>query len=230
MYASRTRKVKTDRRDARALAKPVATQPTGLPIEPRTDSASFVATLDRVERFQRAQQVQAYLGLVLREMSSGEKQLKGRITKSGNKRTRYLLVEAGWGVLRTRFAPGRRPMSPARFARLGRAPAQLPVPKAAGRGAFRFAWWCRPPKVQSATAAESVARLSTLRSTSWALAAVLQGIVHVPSLAVVPPAPWSTSTTVRSRIKIRPTCCPALAAASQPSAPSGSEFIFALAS
>ena len=53
-------------------------------------ATSFVATLDRVERFQRAQQVQAYLGLVPREMSSGEKQLKGRITKSGNKRTRYL--------------------------------------------------------------------------------------------------------------------------------------------
>ena len=42
------------------------------------------------------------MGLVPREMSSGEKQLKGRITKSGNKRTRYLLVEAGWGVLRTK--------------------------------------------------------------------------------------------------------------------------------
>jgi transposase len=65
-------------------------------------ATSFVATLDRVERFQRAHEVQAYVGLVPREMSSGEKQLKGRITKSGNKRICYLLVEAAWGVLRTK--------------------------------------------------------------------------------------------------------------------------------
>jgi transposase len=36
---------------------------------------------------------------VPREMSSGEKQRKGRITKSGNNRTRWLLVEAAWVLL-----------------------------------------------------------------------------------------------------------------------------------
>ena len=60
---------------------------------------SFVATLDTAQRFRGAHQVSAYLGLVPREKSSGEKQNKGRITKSGNTRTRWLLVEAAWSLL-----------------------------------------------------------------------------------------------------------------------------------
>jgi transposase len=62
-------------------------------------AASVVATLDTATRFRGAHQVEAYLGLVPRERSSGEKQHKGRITKSGNNRTRYLLVEAAWVLL-----------------------------------------------------------------------------------------------------------------------------------
>jgi transposase len=58
-----------------------------------------VATLDTAQRFRGAHQVSAYLGLVPREKSSGEKQSKGRITKSGNTRTRWLLVEAAWSLL-----------------------------------------------------------------------------------------------------------------------------------
>jgi transposase len=64
-------------------------------------AASFAATIDRPERFKGAHQVEAYLGLVPREPSSGEKQRKGRITKAGDRRTRYLLVEAAWALLRT---------------------------------------------------------------------------------------------------------------------------------
>jgi transposase len=48
--------------------------------------------------------VECYLGLVPREMSSGEKQHRGRITKSGNGRARWLLVEAAWAVWRSRTA------------------------------------------------------------------------------------------------------------------------------
>ncbi len=62
-------------------------------------AASVVATLDTAERFRGAHQAEAYLGLVPREMSSGEKQRKGRITKSGNTRSRWLLVEAAWVLL-----------------------------------------------------------------------------------------------------------------------------------
>ena len=61
---------------------------------------TFMATLDQVGRFASASQVRAYLGLVPREMSSGERQARGRITKAGNTRLRSLLVEAAWGILR----------------------------------------------------------------------------------------------------------------------------------
>lgn len=65
---------------------------------------SFVATVDRVERFDNAKQVRAYLGLVPRELSSGEKQRRGPITKTGNRCMRALLVEASWQLLRSRRA------------------------------------------------------------------------------------------------------------------------------
>jgi transposase len=63
---------------------------------------SFVAALDDVTRFQSAHQVESYLGLVPSEYSSGERQHRGRITKRGNARMRWLLVEAGWRILRSR--------------------------------------------------------------------------------------------------------------------------------
>ena len=37
-----------------------------------------------------------------RERSSGEQQRRGPITKAGNTRVRWLLVEAAWTILRTR--------------------------------------------------------------------------------------------------------------------------------
>lgn len=55
---------------------------------------SFVATLDEVGRFRGAHQVESYLGLVPREWSSSEAHRRGRITKAGNTRMRWLLVEA----------------------------------------------------------------------------------------------------------------------------------------
>lgn len=65
-------------------------------------SAAFVATVDRVQRFGDAHQVQAYLGLVPREHSSGERQRKGSITKAGPPRLRWLLVQVAWSILRSR--------------------------------------------------------------------------------------------------------------------------------
>ena len=63
-------------------------------------AVTFVAVVDRVARFQSAAQVRAYLGLVPREYSSGERRMRGHLTKAGNSRLRSLLVEAAWGVLR----------------------------------------------------------------------------------------------------------------------------------
>jgi transposase len=47
-------------------------------------------------RFERPGQLAAYLGLVSREYSSGERQHKGSITKAGNSHCRHVLVQAAW--------------------------------------------------------------------------------------------------------------------------------------
>jgi transposase len=65
-------------------------------------AAAFVATLDDAGRFARAHQVEAYLGLVPREWSSGEGQRRGRITKAGQRRVRSLLVQAAVSIRRLR--------------------------------------------------------------------------------------------------------------------------------
>lgn len=63
-------------------------------------AAAFVAALDDATRFRRSHEVEAYLGLVPRELSSGETQRRGRITKAGPSRMRRLLVQAAVSMLR----------------------------------------------------------------------------------------------------------------------------------
>ncbi len=67
-------------------------------------AAAFVATIDDAQRFRRAHEAEAYLGLVPRELSSGGRQRRGRITKAGNTRMRWLLVQAAMSILRCRHA------------------------------------------------------------------------------------------------------------------------------
>jgi transposase len=80
---------------------PVMTQLCTAPGIGPVTAVAFVATLDVVTRFTSAHQVEAYLGLTPCEYSSGERQRRGRISKTGNARMRYLLVEAAWRQLRT---------------------------------------------------------------------------------------------------------------------------------
>lgn len=47
-------------------------------------------------RFRSPRELMAYLGLVPREYSSGEKERRGSITKTGNSRVRHVLVQAAW--------------------------------------------------------------------------------------------------------------------------------------
>ena len=47
-------------------------------------------------RFERPSQLMAYLGLVPKEHSSGERERKGSITKAGNSHCRHVLVQAAW--------------------------------------------------------------------------------------------------------------------------------------
>ena len=65
-------------------------------------SAAFVAVIDEPRRFRKAHELESYLGLVPSEWSSSERQHKGRITKAGDTRLRWLLVEAGWTILRSK--------------------------------------------------------------------------------------------------------------------------------
>jgi transposase len=48
------------------------------------------------QRFQRARELMAYLGLVPSEHSTGERHQRGAITKAGNSHVRRILVEAAW--------------------------------------------------------------------------------------------------------------------------------------
>jgi len=79
----------------------VALLATAPSIGPVTASA-VVATVDDITRFQSAHRFEAFIGLVPGERSSGEKRRVGHITKAGNSRVRYLLVEAAWRILRSK--------------------------------------------------------------------------------------------------------------------------------
>lgn len=81
-------------------ADPVARRLTTVPGVGPVTGAAFVAAVDDVTRFRGAHQVEAYLGLVPCEWSSSEVQRRGRITKAGNGRMRWLLVQAAWCILR----------------------------------------------------------------------------------------------------------------------------------
>ena len=90
-----------ERLAAVAAADPVVERLRTAPGIGPVTAVAFVATLDDVTRFASAHHVAAYLGLTPREYSSGEQQHRGRISKTGNARMRYLLVEAAWRMLRT---------------------------------------------------------------------------------------------------------------------------------
>jgi transposase len=62
---------------------------------------AFAAVVEPPERFASGESVGCYLGLVPSEDSSSERRRLGRITKTGDKRVRWLLVEAGWRLLRS---------------------------------------------------------------------------------------------------------------------------------
>lgn len=76
--------------------------PEGARIAPGTRFARSSARTCSTSRFVCIAKVEAYLGLVPSEYSSGERQHRGRITKRGNARVRSLLVEAGWRIMRSR--------------------------------------------------------------------------------------------------------------------------------
>jgi transposase len=90
--------------ERKAKAEPIAQRLQSVPQVGPITALAFVAALDDVRRFRNAHQVESYLGLVPRERSSGEHQVRGRITKTGDKRTRWLLVETAWRLMRSQQA------------------------------------------------------------------------------------------------------------------------------
>lgn len=90
--------------DARLVAltqrDPIVALLTTAPSIGPVTACAVVATADDITRFASAPQFEAFLGVVPGERSSGEHRRLGRITKAGNARVWYLLVEAGWRILR----------------------------------------------------------------------------------------------------------------------------------
>jgi transposase len=62
-------------------------------------STAFVALIDNVARFPKAHKFESYIGLVPSEWSSSERRIKEGITKRGDSRVRWLLIEASWSIL-----------------------------------------------------------------------------------------------------------------------------------
>jgi transposase len=61
-----------------------------------TTAMTLVTELHDFRRFRRPRELMAYLGLVPSEHSSGDRTMRGAITKAGNAHARRVLVEAAW--------------------------------------------------------------------------------------------------------------------------------------
>jgi hypothetical protein len=80
--------------------EPVIAQLTTVPGVAVIVAASFVSVVDDARRFQRAHQVESYVGLVPSEDTTGGKRRIGSISKKGNSYLRSMLVQAAWCILR----------------------------------------------------------------------------------------------------------------------------------
>ncbi|MCZ6794148.1 MAG: IS110 family transposase, partial [Planctomycetota bacterium] len=59
-------------------------------------AATIAAELGDLSRFESAGQLMSYVGLVPSEHSSGQSRRQGRITRTGNRNARWILVESAW--------------------------------------------------------------------------------------------------------------------------------------
>lgn len=93
-YKGLAKLAKRDKVTARLMSVPGVGPATAL---------AFVSTIDTPTRFRSSKQVSSYLGLAPRVHQSGDLNYHGRITKKGDKITRWLLIEAA-SVLLTRVS------------------------------------------------------------------------------------------------------------------------------
>jgi len=61
---------------------------------------TFIAAVDRVERFEHAHHLQSYMGLTPGENSSSERERRTGITKAGSTSVRRTIVQAAWATIR----------------------------------------------------------------------------------------------------------------------------------
>jgi transposase len=72
-------------------------------------AVTIVAELGNISRFESARQLMGYSGTVPRENSTGKRQQRGSITKTGNAHLRRIAIEAAWSYrLRPGIGPGLR--------------------------------------------------------------------------------------------------------------------------
>ncbi len=121
----------------------------------------LVCEIGDIRRFPTAPQLMSSFGLVPGEYSSGESQRRGSITKAGNARARWILVQAAWNQTS-------RPGSSARVQqrRKGQPAAVVAIARRAERRLYRRFWHLARRK-DSKTAAVAVAR--ELAGFVWAI-------------------------------------------------------------
>jgi hypothetical protein len=61
-----------------------------------TSATRIAAELGDLRRFTRPRQLMGFVGLVSSEHSSGRRQHRGSVTKTGNAHVRHILVQAAW--------------------------------------------------------------------------------------------------------------------------------------
>jgi len=67
-----------------------------MPQPSKLTATSIAAEIGSFKRFSTPRQFMAYVGLVPSEHSTGESRRQGKITKTGNRHVRRLLVESAW--------------------------------------------------------------------------------------------------------------------------------------
>jgi transposase len=84
-----------------ASEHPVARRLMTIPGVGPVTALSFVAAVDKHERFKQAHHLQSYLGLTPGENSSSERERRTSITKAGPSSVRRVLIQAAWSAMRT---------------------------------------------------------------------------------------------------------------------------------
>lgn len=129
---------------------------------------TVVAELGDISRFDTARQVMAHLGLVPSEYSSGTRQQRGGITKTGNGHARRVLIEASWCYR----SPARKTAQIQRRAEKTTEPVQAIAWKAQKRLCRRY-WYLVNKGKRPVEACTAVAR--ELSGFVWAIACEVMG-------------------------------------------------------